>query len=306
MEGGAMTPKTVFIFLGKLLICALTFVVGMILGGILAGLAGLPAPTLPPEMDANTTMLIMFASSPLLVLALYFLGRELVGGWFVRAGVLALLAWIAYTLNTVIEGIVFSSYVNDPWFNLITFTPPVLLCAGATAWLYPSHHRAESFLYAWRTHFQQRTASAWTWRLLLAAVSFMPIYYFFGLLVVPFVGAYYQQSAFGLAVPPLSTLLAVLLLRSVLFFVATLPVIVAWQGTKGQLWLRLGFALFVLVGLIYMLAGTWLPPALRFIHSLEILADSFVHAAVLVWLLAPRGMPNAVQPKPQVGHLAKV
>lgn len=287
-----MKPKVVFIFLAKLLICALTFVVGMMIGGMLTAMASLPAPTPPPEMDANTTMQIMFASSPLLVLALYFVGRELAGGWFVRTGMLALLAWIAYTLNTVIEGIFFSSYVTEPWFNLLTFTPPILLCAGATAWLFPARNHGASLLHTWRTHFQQRTASAWTWRLLVAAVSFMPIYYFFGTLVVPFVGDYYQQGAFGLAVPPLSTLLAVLLLRSILFFVACLPVVVAWQGSKWTLWLSLGFALFVLVGLIYMLAGTWLPPSMRVIHSLEILADSFVHAGALVWLLAKARVPQ--------------
>ncbi len=280
-----MTLKFVVIFLVKLIMSALTFIVGMMIGGMLAGMTGLTAPTLPPEMDANATMLIMFASSPLLVLALYFVGRELAGGWLVRTGILALLAWVTYTLNTVIEGIFFSSYVTAPWFNLMTFTPPVLLCAGVVAWLFPAHNHAESFVRTWQAHFQPRTASAWAWRLLVAAVSFMPIYYFFGTLVVPFVGDYYQQGAFGLAVPPLATLLAVLLLRSVLFFIACLPVVVAWQGTKWNLWLRLGFALFVLVGLIYMLAGTWLPPWMRVIHSLEILADSFVHAAALVWLL---------------------
>jgi hypothetical protein len=47
------------------------------------------------------------------------------------------------------------------------------------------------------------------------------------------------------------------------------------------------------VGLLYMLAGTWLPPSMRAIHSLEILADSFVHAAVLVWLLGKVAMPQA-------------
>ncbi len=42
-----------------------------------------------------------------------------------------------------------------------------------------------------------------------------------------------------------------------------------------------------LLGLaLYLLAAGWLPPQMRIIHPLEILTDSFVHAAVLVWLLA--------------------
>ncbi len=289
-----MTPKAIFVFLSKLILGGLAFSGGLMLGGMIASLSGLPTPTLPPEMNADRALLTMVATSPLLVLALYFVGRDLAGGWLARTGVLALLAWIAYTLNNVIEAVFFSSYATVPAFTLINFTPGVLLCAAVTAWLFPPRSRTASFLGAWQAHFAQRTGRAWRWRLLVAAVSFMPIYYGFGLLVVPFVGDYYEQGAFGLAVPPLATLLTVLLVRSVLFLVACLPVIVTWQGTKRTLWVSLGFALFVLVGLLYLLAGNWLPPTMRLIHSLEILADSFVHAGVLVWLLGR----STAQPTP--------
>jgi hypothetical protein len=292
-----MAIKTLMLFLVKVAAASSAFVLGMMVGGILAGTSGLPAPQPPPGMDTNTTMIIMFATSPLLVLALYLVGRELAGGWLARTALLALLTWVAYTLNTAIEGVIFSSYVTSPWFNLLTFTPAVLLCAGVTAWLFPARGCNQSWGQSWRRHFQQRSGRAWTWRLLVAAISFMPIYYAFGLLVVPFVGEYYQQGAFGLAQPPLTTLLLVLLLRSVLFLMAALPVIVAWQGTAWALWWRLGLALFVMVGLLYMLAGTWLPVHVRAIHSAEILADSFVHAAVLVWLLRHPAPFPAAQPR---------
>ena len=286
-----MTPKAILVFLSKLILGGLAFSGGLMLGGMIASLSGLPTPTLPPEMNADMALLTMIATSPLLVLALYFVGRDLAGGWLARTGVLALLAWIAYTLNNVIEAVFFSNYATVPAFTLINFTPGVLLCAGVTAWLFPARQRTDGFIRTWQSHFQQRSAGAWIWRLLVAAVSFMPIYYGFGLLVVPFVGDYYAQGAFGLAVPPLATLLAVLLVRSVLFMVACLPLIVTWQGTKRNLWVSLGFALFVLVGLLYLLAGNWLPPAMRLIHSLEILADSLVHAVVLVWLLGRPAAP---------------
>lgn len=286
-----MTMRTVGVFVGKVMVAALAFIVGMIGGGMLAGVVaastGWQTPTLPPGIDPNATMLTMFATSPLLVLALYLLGRRLAGGWLARATRLTLLTWVAYTLNNVIEAVFFSSYLTAPWYNLVSFTPAVLLCAAVTAWLWPAPHQAEGFLLTWQSHFAQRPMRAWPWRLAVAALSFMPIYYGFGLLVVPFVSTFYQQGDFGLAVPALPTLLGVLLVRGVLFFVACLPVIVAWRGSKLSLWLSLGVALFVMVGLLYMLAGNWLPVSLRVIHSLEILADSFVHAGVLVWLLAP-------------------
>jgi hypothetical protein len=54
------------------------------------------------------------------------------------------------------------------------------------------------------------------------------------------------------------------------------------------LFLRLGFALFVLVGLLYMIAADWMPISVRLPHTLEILADEFAYAGVLVALLKGR------------------
>lgn len=280
------SPKAVVTFLGKLILCALTFVIGMMLGGIGAGRSGLSAPTMPPGMDASAATRIMFATSPLLAIALYGVGRELAGGWFARTGVLALFAWLAYTVNNVIEAVIFSNYVTSPWFTLLTFTPAVLLCAGMTAWLFPAQPREGVFAQLRQKRFHQRSPSAWLWRLCSAAVIFMPIYYLFGLMVVPFVGEYYRQGAFGLALPSLTTLLPVLFVRSLFFLIACLPVVMVWQGTKRRLWISLGFALFVCVGLLNLLAANWIPVWVRAIHLTEILADSLVYAGALVWLLA--------------------
>ena len=60
----------------------------------------------------------------------------------------------------------------------------------------------------------------------------MPIYYFFGLLVIPFTIEYYRQGLFGLQIPSLDQLLLILFVRSVLFFLACLPILVAWQNSR--------------------------------------------------------------------------
>lgn len=285
-----MTAKSVLFFLGKLTVGALAFVAGMLLGGIISTSLGMAAPTLPPEFDANTTVALMFATSPLLVLALYFVNRGLAGGWLAHTAILFLFCWIAYSVNNVIEAAIFTSYETGPWFTLINFMPAVFLSAAATAWLFPSLSSNKSMFATWNEFFQSYTPSNWM-RLLLAAVIFMPIYYLFGLLVVPFVGDTYYQGESGLTVPSLRILLLVLFGRSLLFFIACLPVVVAWQGGRLQLIFSLGFALFVLVGLLYMLAATWIPASIRVVHSLEILADSFVYAAALVWLLTGQRGP---------------
>jgi hypothetical protein len=280
-----MSPKRILSSLWKLAVCSLAFIGGMLLGGMLITVLGMQAPTLPPEMDASSTMLIMYATSPLLVLALIFVNRGLAGGWLARTAMLFLLAWIAYTVNNVIEARIFSSYETASWFTVATFTPALLLCAAATAWLFPPHSNDKSLSNVWKEHFQQRTAVDWAWRMLLSAVIFMPIYYFFGLFVVPFVGDYYSQGAFGLSLPPLSTLLMVLFVRSVLFLIACLPVVIVWQETRLRLTLSLGFALFMLVGLLNLLLATWIAPQVRIVHSIEIMADSLVYAGALTLLL---------------------
>lgn len=296
-----MSAKSLTLFIGKVIAGALAYTVGILLGGMTATALGIQPPTLPPEVDAGNVGTILIAGSPLLVLALYAVNRELAGGWVARTAMLFFLSWIANTINNVIEAAVFSSYETGPWFSVINFTPAILLCAGVTAWLFTPRSTAPLTRATWQAFFSHFPRSQWAWRLPLAALLFMPVYYFFGLLVLPFVGNYYDQGAFGLTVPPLGILLGVLALRSLLFLLASLPIVVAWQGKRLDLILSLGIAHFVLVGLLYMLAATWMSPWLRTAHSLEILADSLVYVALLAWLLqSPRRQPQP-QPLARVG-----
>jgi hypothetical protein len=119
----------------------------------------------------------------------------------------------------------------------------------------------------------------------LGAVLFMPVYYFFGLLVVPFTSEYYRQGLYGLQVPPLNQLLVILFVRSVLFFGACLPILAAWQNSRQNLVLYLGLALFYFVGFQPLLIANWMPWGLRLPHMIEILADEFVYAWALVMVL---------------------
>jgi len=113
----------------------------------------------------------------------------------------------------------------------------------------------------------------------------MPIYLFFGILVSPIIKEFYQQDMFGLKAAGWAQILPILFIRSILFFLACFPVFIMWKKSKRNLFYSLGFALFVLVGLL-MFGAYWMPLIIRIPHSLEILADSFVYSGVLVALLA--------------------
>jgi hypothetical protein len=104
----------------------------------------------------------------------------------------------------------------------------------------------------------------------------MPIYFVFGLMVLPFTGEYSQQNMFGLVAPTIQQFLPILFIRSVLFFLVCLPIFVVWRGSARSLFWQLGLPPFMLVGFNIMLIAAWLPLYVRFPHTLEILADEFV------------------------------
>ena len=290
-----MHLKRLLIDPAKLLLCGIAFFVGIIVGGMIATRLRLAAPAMPAGVDASTAATYLAMEAPLLAFALAVIARGIGGSFLSRAATLSLLTWITYTVNTQLEAAIFTTMAGGIGFSLVSFLVPSIFCGATVALLFPPDEPGARWIDARKVFFSRRTAAEWAGRLAIAAVAFMPIYYFFGLLVVPFTGAYYQQNMYGLAMPGLDQIIVVLFVRSLLFLIACLPVIMTWQKSRGSLFLRLGFALFVLVGFLYMLAAYWMPVSVRLPHSLEILADEFVYAGVLVALLARDNSPDSLK-----------
>jgi hypothetical protein len=288
-----MTVKSLIVDAGKILLGGLVFALGTVLGGMLASLLNLPLPSPVQGVDMSQAAYYTMLATPLVALALALLAGGLGGSFIARAVTLALFTWIAYTVNTQLEASIFSEFAKGIPFALISYAVPAALCGVCIAWLFPSDTGTNT-REALNAYWSVRSAPDWAWRLALGALAFMPIYFAFGLMVVPFTGEYYRQNLFGLAMPTLEQILPILFVRSLLFFAACLPILVLWQKSRVDLFWRLGLALYLLVGLIYMLTGTWLPWAVRMPHALEILADEFVYAGVLIWLLA-RKQPAALK-----------
>lgn len=287
-----MTLKNILVDIGKLFLCGIAFVVGTFIGGIVAVMLGLALAKIPTGMDRNVVWYQML-TTPLIALALTVLSRGLGGKFATRAAILSLLAWIAYTVNTQLEASIFSTYATGFWFAIVSALFSCGFCGAAVAFLFPSENQGDDFVVGFKEFFVRHSAASWVWRLAVAAIAFAPIYFFFGLLVTPFTLDYYRQNMFGLELPTIEQILPILFLRSWLFLFACLPVIVLWQKSARSLFLRLGFALYILVGFVYMLISTFLPLSVRFPHALEILADEFVYAGVLVLLLARRDVSES-------------
>ncbi|NIV33305.1 MAG: hypothetical protein GWN58_28820 [Anaerolineae bacterium] len=290
-----MRIKQLPVHLGKLLLCSLAFILGAVIGGMAAALLGFQQPPMPEGVDGSLAFLLLLLESPVMALALALVARGLGGGLLPRAMALSFFTWVVYTLNTAIESVAFTSTtVEGALFTTISFLLPSILCATAAAWLFPPVEKGMSFSSMARAFFSGRSMGAWVWRIAVAAVVFVPIYLFIGSLVAPLTARYFQGSMYGLRMPSQEEILLVLLLRSGLFLLACLPIIITWRRSRWSLFLNLGFALFVLVGFLYMLGAYYMPLAVRVPHTLEILADSFTHAGLLVVLLASSN-PQTIQ-----------
>ncbi|MBN1451786.1 MAG: hypothetical protein JW963_12285 [Anaerolineales bacterium] len=279
-----MKIKTMLSYLWKIPLCALAFYGGTILGGMVATLTGLPTPAMPAGADQMVLGQYLLLVSLILAIALAFLARKLAGGFLARWLVLAFLVWIAHAVNNVIEGAIFTSMAAVSLFTVVLYGFASLLCGAVASWLFPPQSRGDGFIGCAKTLFARYNAVGWSWRALAALLAFPLIYLAFGCLISPLVADYYADGLFGLELPSWSQILPILLLRSLFFLFACLPVLILWQNSHRGLFLTLGLILFLLVGGLSMLQAYWLPVPLRLIHSLEILVDELVYTAVLLVL----------------------
>jgi hypothetical protein len=275
----------------KAVVCGVAFLVGQMFGGAVLAALRLKMPALPPGTDVKEMGQAAAMASPLLGLLLGPLAAGMGVGLLARWLVLSLFIWVAYGLNNALEASIFTGM--GPWYTLAVMNLlPCLLLAAALALLFRPAGEVASFGARARSFFAARGAGSWAWRLAAAVVAFPVIYFIFGAIVAPFVVPYYQQHAGGLTLPGFGTLIPVLFLRSALFLICVLPVLIAWKGGRGRLFVALGFGLWVAVGLFAMVIASWMPGAIRLPHALEIGADSFAHAAALVLLLVPKAAVN--------------
>ena len=170
------------------------------------------------------------------------------------------------------------------WKDIWGCLPCILLTAVATLLFQPLPGNS-GYIEMTVWFFKGRNSLEWLGRILAAIGSFPIVYFIFGIVVSRIVVDYYRQGAADLILPDVGTILAVQFLRSMLFLIASLPVLVLWSASKRQLILRLGFAFFILGATFEIVLAYQLPTVLRLTHSIEILVDSLVYAWLLVTLL---------------------
>jgi hypothetical protein len=261
--------------LARIILSGLAYVLGTIVTGMVAGPLHFPAMESPAGVSPATFLKMSLLATPLLAASVVFLASGLKGTWLKRWGAIAALLFVTLGLNTVIELLIFSNMIKSG--GALTSVHWLIPCALAAAVLtFPGGERAGTTITR-----SGLGAMGWGWRLGVAWLAFPVIYLVFGMCVAPFVVEQYKAGVAGLTLPPMSTIMPVQLLRSALFLAVSLPAILLWTRSRGQLIVALGMAHAVTVGIFGLVQAFWLPTVLRVAHSLEITADSFAYAAVL-------------------------
>lgn len=293
-----MKTTALLIYLGKVLICVIAFLAGIAAAGALLPALGLTLPQPPKGTDPSTLSAYFALSTVFLAVALSGVANGIGGGWLVRGLSLGLLTYVCMGLNTFIEASIFTTSgatgsAGAFAATLVLYLPPCLLCGLAAAVLFRPPESGDGLVARARVFTTSFGALGWLRRLVLAVFAFPAIYLAFGSLIAPFVIDYYRQGAAELVLPPMSTILPVVFLRSLLFLAACLPVLMLWRKSPAKLLLFLGAAMFVFVGAMPLFVAYWMPARLRIVHTLEIMADSFVYVAVLALLFRrPRAVPR--------------
>jgi hypothetical protein len=297
---------SIFALLLKGMLAGVVYMIGTVLSGMLFAALHIPIVNmLPPGVNQQSSFATFPLTCLLLGLAMVPLALHTSGSRALRGLLLFFLMFICLGVTTIMETKIFLTVFahGGAFAAIMQVFLPTLLCAFALSFLFPQAQPATPATQTIRSFFSVHSPLAWAARFLLAILAFAVIYFIFGSIIAPFVVPFYRAGVLNLTLPPFSVILPVLFARSALFLLACLPFLVFWTRSRAALILALGLAFWFVTGLFGMLLVFFWPPLMRIAHGLELGADAFVYAAVLVLLLLPRPRRN---PVPTQAHAAAV
>jgi hypothetical protein len=274
-------------WLWRLTVCSVVYAAGAVVGAMLAVALGLEVPGVPGQVDMTVQGLLLFPTGLVFSIGLAAMAIGLVGRWWQRWLILAAFLYFINGIGNAIESALFTTLGGES-AGAVAFLVPSVACAIAVTLLFPAP--ADVSLANKGAEFLARYKPvSLAGRMLLAIVAFPVIYLLFGGIVSPIVVPYYEALDF-LKIPPMSTLIPVAHLRSVLLLLVSLPIIIAWEGSRGRLILGLGLGHAAAVGLGGLVQASFFPAVLRWVHGIEIFADSMVYAWILALLFAAKSV----------------
>lgn len=229
-------------------------------------------------------------SGALLAMVLGFVFSRLTYGRLTRIVMAWFSLFIIQSLSNLVEAVFFTTAIPTATifmaalvFGLITTLPEAIL-AGM---LFSPENGDRSFRADLREYFGKRTVSSWLGRIALGSLVYFPIYYTFGSIIAPWILSFYDNpsQAFGLTIPPIGVMIPLQFLRGFLYIVALIPIVASLKVSHRTMLLSVAGLIFIAGAFVPYIAYSELPSFLRVVHGLEILADSIVYGAALVYIL---------------------
>jgi hypothetical protein len=297
-----MSPKNPLVLLSRIagllvrsLIVGIGIAFALMIGGMTMNILGLPLPSFGTQPKPFQSFVSSLLAGVLTGLTLGPLSCRLNLPLFGRACLWFLLLFVLRGLVNIVESIFFMTIpLTQHASRLAILTFGQIAVAALLTLLFRPQEIGPGLLVRLSETLAQRTAVSWVWRFGLAAISYLPIYFVFGMIVAPFVLPFYDNPDLGLnlTVPGIGVILPLEIGRGLLYALTLFPLIAV---LRGGYWSR---ALWV--GLTIAVLGSWVPmiqavhwiPVLRLAHGLEITADAFVQGFVLTWLLSPPDAAN--------------
>jgi len=282
--------------LWRCLVVGLGYTLATMIGGMVAGGLGLPLPEMAGRMNPAQALLTTFLAGGVIGLTLGPLSTRLTLPTAQRAGLLFFVIFLLNSLLSVIEALFFTTTPAAEYlYTLVTSAIGHAGLAVLLSLLFRPTSVEGGLLTALRETLSRRRWTSWAWRFGLAGLLYLPAYFFFGMLIYPFVRVYYEDPSLGLnlAVPGFEVILPLEVARGLLFVLTVFPLIAVLRCSRRSLALWLAMVIAVLGAVAPMLQAAWFPLTMRVVHGLEITADSIVQAFIIAWLL---GMPERIAP----------
>ncbi len=197
--------------------------------------------------------------------------------------------FIVGSFNNMLEGYFFTN-VFDSLDMFVMGAAVMLVSSGLQAMAagYVLQPGERSLKAGFNQHMQKRSLGEWVKRLAAGTLSYFPVYFFFGMLVSPYVIPYYSDTSLGLVVPPFSVIIPLEVVRGLLYVASLLPLAACLNGDVRGLSVALAGMLFIPGALLPLLGDQGLPAPIIPFHLAEILADSVVYGYLLARLLGTR------------------
>lgn len=272
--------------IGKILLLSIILASGLVASRILLLKLNVFIPRFPQQADENTAIFYLLIGSMLLASGWYYLLKGIGGSKIERILISSVFILIGFSIGVTIESAIYSD-VESYHMSIILLLLPMILYAIIITIITDTKKLLQPFDKRLMSYFKTWSKKSWLKKILLAIISFPIIYFIFGIIASPFVTNYYSKLVGGLQLPDPGLIIGIQLIRSILFLIITIPLIVNWTSTKTKLIISLSIAHFVMVFAYDIYLAIVMPVELVIIHGVEIAADSFIYSWILIKILYP-------------------